>query len=88
MFVLARIFFIGFIVLTVVYVCLSFYARAVRRDRLEAEWDAAQGPGERAEFVEDGMDAYQHSLRRKLLLGVYIVPLLLVCLIVYLTNYA
>lgn len=88
MFVLARIFFIGFIVLSVVYLSLSLYARALRRDRLEAEWDAAQGPGERDAFVAEGMADYQGSLRRKLLLGVYIVPFLLVCLIVYLTNYA
>ena len=88
MFVLARIFVIGFVVLTIIYVCLSFYSRAVRRDKLEAEWDAAQGPGEREAFVEDGMAEYQTSLRRKLLLGVYIVPFLLICLIVYLTNYA
>jgi len=88
MFVLARIFLIGFVVLTVVYVCLSFYARAVRRDKLEAEWDAAQGPGERKAFVDAGMEEYQGSLRRKLLWGVYVVPFVLVCLIVYLTNYA
>lgn len=36
--VLARLFLIAFVVLTVIYVCLSLYSRARARDRLEAEW--------------------------------------------------
>jgi hypothetical protein len=37
MFALARLLVMGFIVLTIVYVCLSFYSRAVRCAPWKAE---------------------------------------------------
>jgi hypothetical protein len=83
-----RLMAVGFAVLTVVYICLSLYSRAVRRAKLEAEWDRDQGPGERDGFVDQGLEEYDGSLRRKLILGVYVVPLCLVALIIYLTNFA
>lgn len=88
MFALARLLVIGFVVLTVVYVCLSLYSRAVRRSKLAAEWDEAEGPGERETFIDEGMDEYDGSLRKKLILGVYVVPAFIVALIIYLTNFA
>ena len=88
MFALARLVFIGFIVMTVVYVCLSLYSRSIRKGKLRAEWDENQGPGEREAFVEKGLEEYDGSLRRKLILGVYVVPTVLVAVIIYLTNFA
>ena len=88
MFALARILLIVFAVLTVIYFSVSLYSRAVRRDKLEAEWDENEGPGTRKAFVEEGLREYDGSLRRKLILGVYVVPTFLVALIIYLTNYA
>ncbi|WP_223421018.1 hypothetical protein [Tateyamaria pelophila] len=77
-----------FVVLTVVYVSLSFYSRAIRRDKLEAEWDAGGISTPREQFVKDGLKAYDGSLRRKLILGVYIIPVCLVALTIYLVNFA
>ncbi|XDA98389.1 hypothetical protein AB1M95_00375 [Sulfitobacter sp. LCG007] len=77
----------AFAVLTIVYVCLSFYSRARRREKLEREWDEHGGPGTRAEFVARGLEGYDGSLRRRLILGVYVVPLAIVALTIYLTNY-
>lgn len=88
MFALARLMVIGFIVLTIIYVCLSFYSRAVRRSKLGNEWDEAQGPGARDDFIDAGLAEYDGSLRKKLILGVYVVPTCLVALIIYLTNFA
>lgn len=85
---LARLLIVGFLVLTVVYICLSLYSRAVRRGKLEAEWDAGDGTGDRDAFVEAGLKDYDGSLRRKLILGVYVVPLALMGLILYLTNFS
>lgn len=85
---LARMLFIGFVVLTIIYVCLSFYSRAVRRGKLEAEWDGAKGPGARDSFVRAGLDDYDSSLRRKLILGVYVIPSIAIGLIIYFTNFA
>ena len=83
-----RLFFIAFIVLSIVYICLSFYSRSVRRGKLEAEWDENKGPGDRETFIREGLEDYDGSLRRKLILGVYVVPLALVGLIIYLVNFA
>lgn len=82
-----RLFFIAFIVLSVVYICLSFYSRSVRRGKLEAEWDENKGPGDRETFIREGLEDYDGSLRRKLILGVYVVPFSLVALLIYVTNY-
>lgn len=86
MFGLLRLAVIAFVVLSIIYVSLSLYSRAVRRGKLEDEWDASKGP--RDAFVAEGMREYDGSLRKKLILGVYIVPTLLVVLIIYLTNFA
>ncbi len=87
MFALARLLVIGFLVLSVVYICLSLYSRAVRRDKLEKEWDEEIQQGDRETFVEAGLRDYDGSLRRKLILGVYIVPLTIISIIIYLTNF-
>lgn len=87
MFALARLLVIGFLVLSVVYICLSLYSRAVRRDKLEKEWDEEIQQGDRDAYVEAGLREYDGSLRRKLILGVYIVPLTVISVIIYLTNF-
>ncbi|MGY9045906.1 hypothetical protein P775_02340 [Puniceibacterium antarcticum] len=76
----------GFGVLTLVYIALSLYSRSVRRGKLMAEWDAV-GSGDRDVFVQQGLEEYDGSLRRKLILGVYVVPILLMGMIIYLVNF-
>ncbi|WP_239479532.1 hypothetical protein [Actibacterium sp. 188UL27-1] len=83
-----RVLLIAGIFLTVVYVILSLYARATCRSRLARTWDAEQGPGDRDTFIAEGLEEYDQSLRKKLLLGVYVVPVVTVATIMYLTNYA
>lgn len=73
--------------LTVLYVLVSVFARSLERERLEKAWDAAQGPGERAAFIAEGMARYSSSLRRKLLWGVYIVPVAVISVLVYVLNF-
>lgn len=75
------------IVQTVVYVALSLYSRAVRRDKLEAWWEDEGLTGDRDAFVELGLQRYDRSLKRKLILGVYIVPFLAIAAIIYFINY-
>ncbi|GAA6164389.1 hypothetical protein NBRC116590_20930 [Pelagimonas sp. KU-00592-HH] len=87
MFALLRLSVIGFIVLTVIYVCLSFYSRAVRRGKLEAEWEEEGMTGDRDAFVRAGLEDYDGSLRRKLILGVYVVPVCIVIALIYFTNF-
>lgn len=88
MFAMLRLMLVGFVVLTIIYVCLSLYSRAMRRDKLEAQWEEDGMTGDREAFVQEGLEDYDGSLRRKLILGVYIVPVSLIALIIYLTNFA
>ena len=66
----------------------ELYFRAGERDRLEAEWVAKQPPLPQHTYVENGIRDYRRSLRRKLLWGVYIVPIGAILLLIYLVNYA
>ena len=85
--VIRRLLVVGFLVLTVVYVCLSMYSRSVRRGKLEAEWDEDGMTGDRDAWIDEGLEDYDGSLRRKLILGVYVVPAVLMVVVIYLTNY-
>ncbi|QUJ76416.1 hypothetical protein KDD17_16275 [Sulfitobacter albidus] len=88
MFALARLMVIGFIVLTIVYVCLSLYSRSVRKGKLRAEWYEGPQDVPLEQFLEEGLEEYDSSLRRRLILSVYVIPVILVSLIIYLTNFA
>jgi Ca2+/Na+ antiporter len=82
-----RLVVFGFIALSVVYLLVTLYARSVRREALEKEFDAGGIDGSRDAFIEAGMSDYKQSLRRKLLLLVYVVPMVVVGLTIYFVNY-
>lgn len=84
---LARLIIVGFIVLTVIYVSLSFYSRSVRRTKLRQKWEEDIRRGDRDEYVRRGLKIYDRSLRRKLLWGVYIVPVVTIAVVIYLVNF-
>ena len=84
----ARLVVMGFVVLTVIYVCLSFYSRAVRRDKLRKKWETGPQLVDRDTFVRRGLERYDGSIRRKLILGVYIVPVVVIGIVIYLTNFS
>lgn len=85
MFAMLRLAAMCLVVLTVVFVCVSLYSRAVRKDKLEAEWDETRD-GDRDAFVQKGLDAYAGSFRRKLIFGVYVVPIVILVCVIYFTN--
>ncbi|ARC89618.1 hypothetical protein [Rhodovulum sp. MB263] len=87
MFAFLRFALAGFVILTVIYVAVSLYSRAVRRGKLGREWDEEVRIGDRQAYVEEGLRQYDRSLRRKLILGVYVVPAIVVGTIIYITNY-
>ncbi|WP_116598777.1 hypothetical protein [Primorskyibacter marinus] len=84
---LVRLIGIGFIVLSVIYICLSFYSRSIRRKKLEQEWNDAAMTGDKDRFVEQGLKSYDSSLRRKLILGVYVIPVVIIGTILYVVNH-
>lgn len=83
-----RLLFVLLIVLSVVYAVLSLYSRQVRRRKLAERWDSKEVlTVDRDTFIERGLQKYDRSFRRKLILGVYVVPLTLIAVIVYVTNF-
>ena len=77
----------GLLGLSVVYLLVSVYSRSVRREKLEKRFDAGDGEGDRDAYIEAGMKAYQHGLRRRLIWLVYIIPIMVVGVTIYLVNY-
>jgi len=78
---------IGFALLTVVYLLVSVYSQSVRRERLEKRFDAGDVEGDRDDYIEAGMVKYRHGLRRRLILLVYIIPIITTVVTVYIVNY-
>ncbi|MEM6658439.1 MAG: hypothetical protein AAF625_10150 [Pseudomonadota bacterium] len=87
MFGAMRLFLILLVLQTIAFVALSFYSRAVRRRKLETWWDQKGKTGNKDAFVERGLHVYDNSFRRKLILGVYIVPWLMIGGLIYFVNY-
>jgi len=79
--------FFGFIGLTVIYVLVATYSRSVRREKLEKKFDAGGIEGDRDTYIAEGMQAYDHGLKRRLLWLVYIIPTVVVVVTVYFVNY-
>ena len=75
------------VVLTVIYVALSIYSRLVRRRKLIAHWEKKGLNGDRDAFLQRGMRQYDSSFRKKLLLGVYVIPLGAIAVLIYITNF-
>jgi hypothetical protein len=82
-----RLAFFGFIALTVMYLLIWIYSRSVRREELEKEWDAGGIDIDRDTFIADGMKAYEHTLRRRLIGLVYVIPTVIVLVIIYILNF-
>jgi len=85
-----RLVIFGFIALSIVYVLVSLYSRSVRREKLEEEWAERYPDGgdaaAREAFLDEGMAAYHSSLRKRLILLIYILPPMVVGIIMYLVN--
>jgi hypothetical protein len=82
-----KFFVIGFVGLTVLYGLLTIYVRSLTKERLENEWLEMGSIGLCDDYVEQGMQDYARSMRPKLLLGVYILPMIIFCVVFYMTNF-
>ncbi|WP_050605588.1 hypothetical protein [Ruegeria sp. 6PALISEP08] len=87
MFGLLRLLLIMLVIQTIAYAALSFYSRGIRRRKLEDWWDEKGKTGNKEAFVERGLHVYDNSFRRKLILGVYIVPWVAIGALIYIVNY-
>lgn len=92
MIAIIRLLVFGFIGLSGVYLLVSIYSRSVRREKLEKAWDtdpAREGAakGERDAYIAEGMRAYEHGLRKRLIWLVYLLPAVAMALIIYFVNW-
>ncbi|RVT85824.1 hypothetical protein DXV76_08765 [Rhodobacteraceae bacterium CCMM004] len=86
-FAVARLALMGFVVLGIIYVLVSIYSRSVRTERLEKRWEEEGRPGDRDTYVQEGLAEYDGSVRRKLILGVFVVPVIVVGSLIYAINF-
>lgn len=87
MIALVRLLMILFFPLSIIYISVSLWSRGVRKRKLESEWEQKGQIGSQEDFVRDGLADYSNSLRRKLILLVYIIPLAVIAYITYAVNF-
>jgi hypothetical protein len=87
LFQILRLLALGLVGLTVLYVIVSIYSRSVRREKLEKRWEEEGRPGDREAYVAEGLARYDGSFRRKLILAIYVVPLLATGVTIYVMNF-
>ncbi len=83
-----RLVVFGEAVLAVVFFVASIYSGSVRREKLEKKWDREVKTGDRDAYVEAGMQAYDKGLRKKFLWLIFVIPVLVIIGLVYLTNFS
>ncbi len=77
-----------FAILTLVYVVLSQYSRWNHRKTLEADYDATDHvENTRDDFISEGMARYEHSLSKRLLLGVFVLPIAIIAALLLIANF-
>lgn len=75
-----------FLILSVIYAILSLVARIRNKDRLNADYEDSDKTLSKSEYVAEGLDELTKTTRRKLMLRVYIVPIVIAAILVYLAN--
>lgn len=73
--------------MTIFYLLLRIYLRSLAKERLEKRYDARPHAGSRADFVAAGLRLYEKSMGRKLLWGVFILPLVVIATLIYVLNF-
>lgn len=77
---------------TVFYLLLRIYLRSLTKERLEKHWDAISHEarltaGRREDFIAAGLRRYERSVGRKLLWGVFVLPVAVISVMIYVLNF-
>ncbi|NNE58933.1 MAG: hypothetical protein HKN36_12570 [Hellea sp.] len=75
-----------FILLTLLYIILTIGNHWKQVSRLERAYKETKPEMDKDAYIDAGMKKYKRSLKAKLVLGVYLVPLALFGLLTYLYN--
>ena len=73
-------------VLTIIYLTLSTVSRLRQRRKLLTDYTAEHAATPKEEFIAKGMQKYERSLKPKLFVGVYLFPLVVITLLIYLAQ--
>ena len=73
-------------VLTAIYLALSTVSRLRQRRKLLTDYTAKHPATPKEEFIAKGMQKYERSLKPKLFVGVYLFPLVVITLLIYLAQ--
>lgn len=87
MMALMRLLIFGAIALMALYLGLWWYLRSKARRRIEQDWQDTGRPGDLEAYLEAGMAQYEPGLRRRLVLFVFLLPLAVITLMIYVTNF-
>ena len=71
-----------------VYLIVLIYARSLRREALEKEWDRGARLSARDVFVAQGMLRFEGGLRRRLLWLIFVLPFVVMSAIFFYTNWS
>ncbi len=83
-----RLFLLMVVLAVVTHWLVAIYSRSVRRERLEKRWDRDKPEGiDRDSYVRDGLQRYERSFRRRLIVLIYVVPFVVVFGTIYAMNY-
>lgn len=77
----------GYIGLTVLYWLMTIYLRSVERERLEKDYDDGGVSGDRDAYIRQGLATFDHGLKRRLVVLVYIVPTIVIIALVVILNF-
>ncbi len=77
----------GFLALGVMFILVTIYSRSIRKEKLENEWDNEVKTGDRDAYIEEGLREYEGGLRKKLIWLVFIVPIAVVAVLIYVINF-
>lgn len=75
-----------FFILSIVYAIWTFISRRKGLDRINAKYAATDKTQDKSEFVDKGIAKYNRSLRAKLIVLVYLIPLIIMAGLTYLAQ--
>ncbi len=76
------------LILSAIYVLLSASGRRKQKKRLLSQYEAADATiTDKDDFLAKGMIKYDRSMRPKLFLFVFIIPIIIISILIYLAQY-
>ena len=82
-----NIIFIVFI-LSVIYVLLSSSGRMRQLHRLNSQYKTDEPETDKDDFIEQGLVKYDRSMKPKLFLFVFIIPIIVIGTLIFLAQYS